>query len=385
MDDILQEKFYRRTLILGGLQGGLFLGLAGHLYYLQILQKDHYKKLSDQNRIHRFLILPERGLILDHKNTILAQSKNTYIGYFDRNKLQDVGQLIQQLKNHIEIDAATEKWIYKQIRTKSKIEPIMIKENLSYAEASRLEFFLSELEGVHTDHIKSREYVRAEPFAHLVGYVSAPTQQEKTNGDPLFMAPGFKTGKTGLERYFNDHLSGVAGSKKVEVNAYRRVVRTLENEEPTKGCDLNLNIDADLQTKIYDLLMQHQSGACMLMDVETGAVRAFVSAPGYDTNAFVGKITHDHWHDLSNNMYRPLINKLTSGLYAPGSVFKMIVALAALEKNLVQPHDRTHCSGYHDVNGHTFHCWAWKNGGHGYVNMAEAIAASCDIYFYKLA
>ncbi|HCU06064.1 MAG TPA: penicillin-binding protein 2 [Holosporales bacterium] len=385
MDNILHEKFQRRTLILGGIQGGLFLGLVGNLYRLQVLENKHYKNLSDKNRIHNFLILPDRGLIVDHKNIILAQSKNTYIGYFDRSEVPDIPNLIENLKQYITLNEQDEKWIYKQLKTKTKIEPIIVKEQLSYEEVSKLEYFLSDLTGVHTDNVRSREYINPHPFAHVVGFVSSVAQHEKKQNNTLLMAPGFRTGKTGVEKFYNETLVGLPGAKKVEVNAYRKVVRTLEHEKSTPGNKLVLNIDSQLQTKIYELLMKNNSGACAVMDVHTGALRAFVSAPGFDANLFVNKISHQDWHDLSHNIHRPLINKLISGLYAPGSIFKMIVALSALEKGIITPDNKVHCPGHYDVNAHKFHCWTWKNGGHGYVDLVEAIASSCDVYFYKLA
>ncbi len=385
MDDILNEKFQRRTLILGGIQGGLFLGLVANLYRLQVLENKHYKNLSDKNRIHNFLILPDRGLIVDHKNIILAQSKNTYIGYFDRAQVQNIPVLVEKLKQHITLNEQDEKWIYKQLKTKTKIEPIIIKEQLTYEEVSRLEYFLSDLTGVYTDNIRSREYVNPHPFAHVLGFVSSVAQHEKTKNNTLLMAPGFRTGKTGVEKFYNETLVGTPGAKKVEVNAYRKVIRTLAHEKSTPGDNLVLNIDSHLQTKVYDLLMKHNSGACAVMDVQTGALRAFASAPGFDSNLFVNKISYQDWNDLSNNIHRPLINKLTSGLYAPGSIFKMIVALSALEKGLITPTEHVHCPGHYDVNNHKFHCWTWKKGGHGYVNLIDAIASSCDVYFYKLA
>lgn len=385
MDNILHEKFQRRTLILGGIQGGLFLGLVGNLYRLQIRENKHYKNLSDKNRIHNFLILPDRGLIVDHKNIILAQSKNTYIGYFDRSEIQDIPNLIENLKHYITLNEQDEKWIYKQLKTKTKIEPIIIKEQLSYEEVSKIEYFLSNLKGVHTENVRSREYVNPHPFAHVVGFVSSVAQHEKKQNNSLLMAPGFRTGKTGVEKFYNETLVGLPGAKKVEVNAYRKIVRTLEHENSTPGAKLTLNIDYQLQTKIYELLMENNSGACAVMDIHTGALRAFVSAPGFDTNLFVNKISHADWQDLSHNIYRPLMNKLTSGLYAPGSIFKMIVALSALEKGIIKPNHTVHCPGHYDVNAHKFHCWTWKNGGHGHVDLIDAIAASCDVYFYKLA
>ncbi|PIZ33364.1 MAG: penicillin-binding protein 2 [Alphaproteobacteria bacterium CG_4_10_14_0_8_um_filter_37_21] len=385
MDDILNEKFQRRTLILGGIQGGLFLGLVGNLYRLQVLENKHYKNLSDKNRIHNFLILPDRGLIVDHKNTILAHSKNTYIAYFDRTQVQDIPILVEKLKQHITLNEQDENWIYKQLKTKTKIEPIIIKEQLTYAEVSKIEYFLSELSGVYTDNIRSREYLNPEPFAHVVGFVSSISQHEKTKNSALLMAPGFQTGKTGIEKFYNDSLVGRPGAKKVEVNAYRKVVRTLAYEKSIPGDNLVLNIDSKLQLKIYELLMKHNSGACAVMDVHTGALRAFASAPGFDTNLFVNKLSHQNWNDLSHNIHRPLINKLTSGLYAPGSIFKMLVALSALEKGSITSAEKVHCPGHYDVNNHKFHCWTWKTGGHGYVNLIDAIASSCDVYFYKLA
>ncbi|CAO5676948.1 MAG: Peptidoglycan D,D-transpeptidase MrdA [Holosporales bacterium] len=385
MDDLLETRFQRRTLILGAAKGTLLLGLMGRLFQLQILDQKHYEGLSDKNRFHSFLVIPERGLIADRNNVILANLRTEYYCVFEPNvegtKLVD---LIPTLKKIINLNDLDLKVIQKQLSRKRLLDPIMIKENMTLEEMARLQVHLFELPGVRCDKAKSRLYPDPYPFSHLLGFVGIPSQKEKDD-DPLFLLPEFRVGKTGLEKQFDSTLRGVAGTKTVEVNAYRKIQRVISHQKGVKGHDLHLTIDATLQKKVYDILSPHLSASCVVMHAHTGAVHAFVSYPGFDTNLFLHRIYKKDWDALSNDPHHPLTNKLIQGTYAPGSTFKMIVALAALKKGIINEQTTFSCCGEFDFKNHTYHCWNWKNGGHGSVNLERALAQSCDVYFYQLA
>lgn len=373
-------------MILGGAQGVLLLSLVGRMYSLQILQKDHYQTLSDKNRIHSFLVIPDRGLILDHKGAIIADNHNTYYGQFERDLVKDIPDLIQRLTDILKLTDDEIHFIKRQMRSKSRVEPIIIRDNICWDDVAKLEINMFNLPGVAIEKIRSRYYPYAEELSHVIGFVGATNEKEKASSqEPLMSAPGFRLGKTGLEKTFEDKLRGKAGMKQVEVNAVRKVVRTLTTISSTPGEKLDLNIDINLQRRVYEIMRPIESGACIVMDIDTGAIKAFVSFPGFNANAFVNQISRKDWRELSQSVYRPLINKAISGLYAPGSTFKMITGLAALEAGVVNPKDTYHCPGHFDYHGIRFHCWNWKQGGHGSVHMTHAISKSCDVYFYNLA
>jgi len=229
---------------------------------------------------------------------------------------------------------------------------------------------------------QSRQYPLAHDFSHVLGYVAAVSEKEVT-GDPLLELPGFKIGKNGVERVFDLNLRGKAGNSQVEVNAVGRVIRELSRQEGQPGDDLRLTIDRDLQKLAADRLKKEKSAAAVVMDIHNGDVLVLSSVPGFDPNEFVTGLSSRSWRRLVNDPHTPLINKAISGLYAPGSTFKMVVALAALEANIVRPDHRVFCRGFTQLGNARFHCW--KKHGHGWQDIYDAHKNSCDVYFYDIA
>ena len=386
MNNILEKSLQRRSVILGGAKGTLLLGLVARLYTLQIVQKDHFQVLSDRNRIRNFVITPDRGLILDRNNNVLAESNNEYFALFDRSQLKELDDSIEKVSRILDLSDQDIHFIKKQAKQKKALSPILIKNNLSLKEMYNLEVHINDLPGILSEKARTRYYPDSFSFVHVLGFVGTVDKKDRDNDPaPLLKEPGFKIGKTGLEKKYDQQLRGDAGYKTVEINASRKIVRTLKYTKSIPGEKLKLTIDKELQKEIYSILEPYHSGSCMVMNAHTGQLLSFVSFPGFDSNLFSHKIHSKAWHELAKNPFRPLINKSISGLYAPGSVFKMIVALAALEKGIIKPTTAYKCSGHHDLNGHKFHCWSWKLGGHGSVNLSQAIALSCDVYFYRLA
>lgn len=375
--------FTRRSLVLGGIQGGLALTLVGRLYFLQVMNSHHYKLLSDKNRIQTVLLAPERGGILDRSGRPLATNKTSYKCIIHREDTEDPDKLMTTIGRLLQLDENATQYYLEQIK-KKKNKSFIIKEDLSWEELARLELNNNDLTGLEIEKGFSRLYIQPYETCHTLGYLSAITEQDKEL-DHVVEIPGFKIGRSGLEKTYDTLLKGKPGFKQVEINASRRVVRTLSTVDSLKGTDIYLTLDAELQSYVYDTLKEHESACAAVMDVQTGGLLACVSHPGFDANLFTRNISKKVWKNLSQNEDRPLLNKIIAGGYAPGSVFKMIVALAALEAGVIDKHTSHHCPGHYDLGDHRFHCWIWRHGGHGAVNVQSAIAQSCDVFFYNIA
>ncbi len=256
-----------------------------------------------------------------------------------------------------------------------------MKENLTWEQVSKLEVNAPTLPGVSIETGLIRSYPLGKPMAHIVGYVAAVSEDELT-GDPLLELPSFRIGKSGVERQYDLALRGEPGNTKVEVNAVGRVIREVSREEGTPGEPLQLTIDAALQHYVYGRLSHERSATAVVLDVERGEVLALGSYPAFDPSAFTLGLSSDQWGKLVNNPQHPLTNKTIRGTYAPGSTFKMVVALAALEAGIGAGHE-VYCPGHMTLGDGRFHCW--KRWGHGDMTMIPAIQQSCDVYFYDVA
>ena len=261
--------------------------------------------------------------------------------------------------------------------------PIKIKDGLNWEETGRILLASPDIPGIVIDDGLSRYYPYGERTAHLLGYVASVSEKDlKKDNDPLLEVPGFKIGKDGIEKRFEKELRGTGGNLKLEVNALGRVMKEIERVDGVPGERLQLTIDARLQEKAYELYGE-ESGAAVLLDAENGEVLAFVSTPSYNSNDFVNGVSSKIYDALLANERSPLLNKAIAGLYSPGSTFKMIVALAALEEGIITKDTKVYCSGRMQLGNHFFHCW--KKYGHGAVNVVEALQHSCDIFFYDVA
>ena len=382
IDEIFSHVFKRRSFILGLSKGVLLTGLLGRLIHLQIFNRDHYRTLSDKNRIQTRLIAPPRGQILDCTGKVLAINKNVYRCLLTPDQNVDIENIISILQSILNLSDYQVTELKKQVLQQSKIASV-VKENLTWDEMASLQLKFPDLPGLLIEKAQIRQYVSPEILCHLVGYVAQASQKDLDDYhlDPI---PGLRIGKNGIEKKFQNLLNGKPGMQRVEVNARRRIVRVLDHTAPKIGEDLNLTINLDLQEKVAETLKQHRSAAAIVLDVETGAVRAMVSHPGYDSNLFVRGIQKNEWSNLLTHEDRPLTNKTIAGQYSPGSSFKMVVAIAALSAG-IDPKNHVHCPGHFDLGNHRFHCWTWKTGGHGTVNLEDSIAKSCDVYFYHVA
>ena len=247
--------------------------------------------------------------------------------------------------------------------------PITVMENITWRQFSQINVRSPKLPGIVPQMGATRQYHYGSDLAHVIGYVATANKNE-AYGEPLLLMPGFHIGKSGVEKAFDLDLRGQAGSLKVEVNAGGRVIRQLGMSPATPGAETVLSVDLDIQRFAMERL-KGESAAAVLLDVMTGEVLALASAPGFDPNEFVGGIGRNLWRTLIEDPHKPLMNKAIRGQYPPGSTFKMIVALAALEHGVIEPGETVHCSGRYRFGGRNFHCW--KRGGHGRMNMRDGI------------
>lgn len=376
--------FTRRIFVLLVIFVLLIFVLLARVFYLQILQGDRYKFLADKNRTAIHLTLPSRGNIFDRNGVRLAENKKTFQAVLIKDNTKDVELAIQNFEKIIPLDADEKERIKKDVKRKRAFMPIRIKDGLSFEEAAKLYLNAPDLMGIQIEEELTRYYPFKENTSHLLGYVSLLTERdiEDDPDSPLGDLPGYRIGRTGLENSFEELLQGTPGMRKKEVNAYGHVVRILDEKDSKKGQNLYLTIDHRLQ-EIALKALKNESGSAIVMDVNTGEILSLVSAPSFDGNIFTMPVSTKVWNSLLNNEKRPLQNKALTGIYSPGSIFKLVVAMAALESKEVTKNKKIFCGGKIRVGNHDFHCW--RHWGHGHLNLEEALMQSCDVYFYEVA
>ena len=376
--------FTRRALLLGGAQAVLMTALAGRLYQLQVVETDRFSTLAEENRVSMRLLPPSRGLIFDRGGAPLAVNRNNFraMATSDRGRGADI--LIERLDQILSLGDAEKTRLLRELRRSRNAQPVVVRENLGWEEVARLEFNAPDLPGVFIDLGQSRDYPEGDLMSHIVGYTGRVADEDLAGrDDPVLQLATMRFGKKGVERSLEDDLRGRAGAVQVEVNAVGRVVRELERTEGQPGANALLTIDLDIQRFAAEKMKEHQSGSVVVLDVITGDVIAMVSTPGFDPTTFARGITQGEWRDLLDNPERPLHNKAIAGVYPPGSTYKMVTALAALDAKVIDPWTRLACPGYLELGKIKFHCWL--KGGHGSTNVSEAIAMSCDCFFYEAA
>ena len=366
-----------------GLQTACFGVLTSRLYYLQHLESKKYKKLSNKNRLKVNIIAPRRGDIFDEKGKIIASSKRIFRLQILKDKFDDFVLSLDNLRTVIKINDEEYASIIAQAKSARRYTSILIKENITWSEMATVQVNKNNLFGVNISEGETRYYKHNDLFAHVVGYVGKISQSDKKyKDDPLQFVPGFEIGKSGIERSFEEYLRGSAGAEQTEVNVKGQIVSAVKNIPPTKGQNLQITLNKDLQTHIKNLLSKHRSASMVVMDINNGDVKAMVSQPSFDANLFVGGISSKNWNELRNNKYGALMNKPTSGQYAPGSTFKMIVALTALKYNVVGD-KKLFCKGFTEISNRKYHCW--KKKGHGKVDLIKSLRESCDIWYYNMS
>ncbi len=381
----IMRRVTRRALFLGSAQFAVAGTLAWRMRNMQVDQTDQFRLLADENRINIRLIPPERGVIRDRNGTPLALNEQNYRIIIVREDAGDVAEVLDRLTRLIDLPERAIARTLEETARHPPFVPITVADRLSWRDISRVAANAPALPGVTHESALSRVYPAGPDFAHVIGYVGPVSEadlERREVPDPVLQIPDFQIGRIGAERHFEDTLRGTAGSRRVEVNAVGRVMRELDRRDGEAGGDVTLTIDADLQS-YTQARMGAESAATVAMDVHSGEILASVSSPSFDPNLFVRGISSADYAALNDGRLRPMSNKTVQGTYPPGSCFKMVTALAALEAGEIDDEERVFCPGHRDISGRRFHCW--RRGGHGRVNLVSALSESCDIYFYELA
>ena len=385
--ETLQNKskiITRRMFILSVAKIAVFIAIISRLFYLQISENIKYRSLSDRNRLREWKIAPQRGIIEDYFGKKIADNTQVFQLHMMPEDVPNLEELFFKLSKLINFNENRRINIIKRLKKRKPWQPIIISDNLTWSEFSKVNLFLHEIQGIKPVVGVTRKYSEDGSSSHLIGYVADVSVKDLENSKILreINIPGLKTGKNGLEKSLNEQIIGKPGFQRFEVNAYGKRIKELTYVKGTIGKNFRTTLDQEVQ-KFASELLKGKSGSICVMDIYTGGLVAMVSSPTFDANKFVHGITSKDWQDLINDEKKPLINKSIAGLYPPGSTIKPLVALSALENDAISPNTTTECRGAIELYGHKYHCW--KEKGHGFIRLREAIKQSCDIYFYEVA
>ena len=374
----------RRMFVLSAAKVIIFVGIIGRLFSLQISENKKYSFLADKNRLRAWKLPPKRGIFEDYFGNTIADNNQVFQLHVVPEEVEDFNYLMVRLKNIIKIENKEIRRIYKKKEKQLPWQTLIISENLSWEEFSKLNLFLHELQGAKPVFSVARQYPQAENFTHVLGYVAEASAQDINNYSFIKenYVPGLRVGKTGLERALEKELIGTSGLQRYEVNAHGKKIKQIDRVEGIQGKNFRTTIDQEVQNYVQKLLIG-KSGSISVMDIYTGDMIAMGSSPSFDPNQFVHGIDSKEWNKINEDPMKPLINKSVSGLYPPGSTIKPLVALSALENHVITPQFVHKCEGKMELYDHKYHCWQKK--GHGYMRLRNAIKQSCDIYFYEVA
>ncbi|MCJ8138839.1 penicillin-binding protein 2 [Falsirhodobacter halotolerans] len=375
----------RRALVMGGAMSAIVAVLGARLRYMQVDEADQYRLLAEENRVSIRLIPPHRGQIFDRGGRLIAGNEQNYRVTITREGAGDVPDVLHRLQRVIPLADTDLTRVAEEARKRAAFVPIVVADRITWDDMSRVAVNAPSLPGVVPEVGLSRIYPMDTDFAHVIGYVGPVSERDlaaQEVPDPLLQIPQFQIGKIGVETWMETPLRGQAGTRRIEVNAVGRVMRELDRIEGVAGSDLHLTIDAGIQN-FAQARLGEESASVVAMDVQTGAILACASAPSFDPNLFVRGISYADYSVLTENDHRPLANKSVQGAYPPGSTFKMVTALAALEAGVIDAETRVYCPGYYEFGGRRFHCHS--RYGHGHANLDLALGKSCDVYFYDIS
>ena len=387
VDDLGPKKLNiinRRMFIISAAKIVVFSGIISKLFSLQINQNKKYLTLSDKNRLREWRLPPVRGEFLDYFDNTIAGNLKVYQLHVIPEQVENFRYLLVRLRDILQLSKKEFYRIIKKKNSQKSWETLIISENLSWDQFSKVNFYLHELVGAKPVLSVSRNYPFKENYTHVLGYVSQASESDLLENEIIKKShvPGLRVGKIGLEKTFENELIGTNGIQRYEVNAYGKRINQLEFKEGKKGKNIRLTLDTEIQ-KLCNELLKDKAGSISVMDIYSGEIVAMHSSPSFDPNLFIYGISKNDWQAIRENPLKPLTNKTISGLYSPGSTIKPLVALSALENDVVSIKQKVHCKGKMEMYGQKYHCW--KEKGHGFVNMREGIKQSCDIYFYEVA
>ena len=378
------QTINRRMFIIGAAKIIVFTGIMARLFSLQITENKKYLTLSDKNRLREWRLPPIRGKFLDYFGNVIAGNLKVYQLHVIPEEVEDFKYLMVRLKEILNLGNRKFEKIIKKKNKQKPWETLIISNNLTWEQFTKINYFLHDLTGAKPVLSVSRNYPFNENYTHVLGYVSEASEKDILNNEFIKSnhVPGLKVGKTGLEKTFENDLIGTNGVQRYEVNAFGKRIRQLDHSDGIDGKTIKLTIDTEIQ-KLCNELLRNLAGSISVMDIYTGEIVAMQSSPSFDPNLFLFGINQDDWQLIRNNPLKPLVNKTLSGLYSPGSTFKPMVALSALENQVVDENFKVNCKGKIEMYGQTYHCW--KKKGHGVVNLRNAMKQSCDSYFYEIA
>ena len=374
----------RRMFIISAAKVLVFAGIVSRLFSLQINENKKYLTLSDKNRLREWRLPPVRGEFIDYFDNTIAGNLKVYQLHVIPEQVEDFRSLMIRLRDILDIQEKEFTKIIKKKNSQKPWETLIISENLTWNQFSKVNFFLHELVGAKPVLSVARSYPYKDSYTHVLGYVSQASKEDLINNEAIKKShvPGLRVGKIGLEKTFENDLIGTNGIKRYEVNAYGKRINQLDHKDGIKGKNIKITIDTEVQN-LSNQLLQGKAGSISVMDIYTGDIIAMHSSPSFDPSLFLYGISEKDWGSINTNPLKPLLNKTISGLYSPGSTIKPIVALSALENNIISPNFKVKCTGKMDMYGQTYHCW--KEKGHGVMGLRNAIKQSCDTYFYEAA
>ncbi len=376
IDKEVARLFDRRSALFLTAGAVLTSALILRMLQMQLFNYREYTKKSENNSFRIQINMPERGKILSSSSTPISRDTQTYRIYIIPEETKDLEATISTVAKELKLKQKRVERIYKQIKKQAYFQPVLISENSNWEELAKLQ--AKNIPGLHVRNGFTRVYEMGPAGAQIFGYVGAPSE-------PVANAPFMTTGITGLEKRFNEELTGTLGQTVMIANAVGRVTGEDKSQfrQAITGKNIQTTIHYEAQKAMYDALMQHRSGCGVALDIETGDILAMVSAPSFDPNMFGADDGEEYIDSLRNDYMKPFMNKAIEGLYPPGSTFKIVVALAALESGAITANEKIFCPGYWDYGDRRYHCWEAE--GHGWVTLADALKHSCDIYFYQLA
>ena len=387
-DNVIKlNSINRRMFILAAAKVIILGGLVSRLFFLQVKENKKYLTLSDKNRIREWKLPPVRGDFQDYFGNTIAGNFEGYQLHLIPEQVENFRYTINRIKNILELSDNQFKKIIKKQKEIKPWETLIVADNLSWENFSKINNNLYDLNGVKPIISISRNYPYKENYTHILGYVSQANEKDILSSESIKekFVQGLKVGKIGLEKTFEEDLIGKNSIERYEVNAYGRRISQLAFQEGDKGKTIKLTVDTEVQ-KLANELLTDKAGSICVMDIFTGHVIAMHSSPSFDPNAFVFGISQDDWQLIRNDPMKPLVNKTLQGNYSPGSTIKPIVALSALENGIINTNFTVNCRGHKhplELYGQTYHCW--KKEGHGFMNLRNAMKQSCDTYFYEVA
>ena len=374
----------RRMFIMGAAKVVVFSGIIIRLFSLQISDSKKYLTLSDKNRLREWRLPPVRGKFTDFFGNIIAGNLKVYQLHVVPEQVENFKYLMFRLRELLNLSDNEFKKIMTHKKRQKTWETLIVSENLTWEQFVKINYYLHDLIGAKPVLSISRNYPFDETYTHVLGYVSEASEKDILDNEVIKKShvPGLKVGKIGLEKSFENVLLGTNGVQRYEVNAYGKRINQIDYKEGKQGKQIHLTLDTEVQ-KLSNELLKNTAGSISVMDIYTGEIIAMQSSPSFDPNLFLFGISQDDWQLIRNNPLKPLVNKTLSGLYSPGSTIKPMVALSALENNIINKNFRVNCTGKIEMYGQTYHCW--KKKGHGVVDLRNAMKQSCDTYFYEIA